>query len=126
MILRLSVLLILFCGLRGRAADAGTFTPEVEGARVEVYKTVAGTELKVWILEPVAASGTNRPAMVFFFGGGWRTGSPAQFEGQARHVAERGMVAVLVEYRVESRQGVKPPECVSDARSCIRCQHCSS
>ena len=61
-----------------------------------------------------------RPAIVFFFGGGWNAGSPNQFEEHCKYLAERGMVAVTVEYRVRSRHGVKVEQCISDARSAMR------
>ena len=90
----------------------------MKGARVETYKTVGDTKLKLYIFAPAAAS--NTPAIVFFFGGAWIMGSPQQFEDQCRHYAERGMVAITADYRVGSRQHVKPVQCVADARSAIR------
>ena len=62
----------------------------------------------------------QRPAIVFFFGGGWANGTPKQFESQAKYLAERGMVALCADYRVKSRHGVKPDACVEDAKSAIR------
>jgi acetyl esterase/lipase len=94
----------------------------MEGASVETYKEINGTALKLWIFRPdeKAAVGTKRPAIVFFFGGGWTNGSPSQFERHCRHFAERGMVAITADYRVASRQHVKANACVADAKSCIR------
>ncbi|MGB8167749.1 MAG: alpha/beta hydrolase [Chthoniobacteraceae bacterium] len=98
------------------------YPPTIEGSRVETYKEVGDVKLNVWIFEPAdkAAAATKRPAIVFFFGGGWTSGSPAQFEKQCRHFASRGMVAITGDYRVASRHGVKPVECVADAKSCLR------
>jgi acetyl esterase/lipase len=62
----------------------------------------------------------RRPAIVFFFGGGWTSGTVNQFEPQAEYLASRGMVAVRADYRVKSRHGVKPDACVEDAKSAIR------
>jgi acetyl esterase len=99
-----------------------SYPPSFEGAAVETYKEIDGAKLNVWIFQPdgKAAPGAKRPAIVFFFGGGWSSGSPAQFERQCRHFASRGMVAITADYRVASRQHVKPPACVADAKSCIR------
>jgi acetyl esterase/lipase len=105
------------------AAEAQAQPEEVlalEGARREVYKQVGDTKLVVHIFEPSEGDSTNRPAIVFFFGGGWRSGSPKQFEQQCRHFAARGMVAMAADYRVSSRHNVKPVSCVADAKSCIR------
>ncbi len=62
----------------------------------------------------------KRGAIVFFFGGGWRSGSPAQFYPFCRVLALRGMVAFSAEYRVRSRDGVGPVDCVMDAKSAVR------
>lgn len=91
-----------------------------EGARTEVYKQIGGTNLLVHIFDPPGVSATNRAAIVFFFGGGWNSGSPKQFEQQCRHFASRGMVAMAADYRVGFRHGVKPVTCVADAKSCVR------
>jgi acetyl esterase/lipase len=57
---------------------------------------------------------------VFFFGGGWSSGSPTQFEPQSRHLAARGMIALVADYRVKTRQNAKPVDCVADAKACVR------
>ena len=62
----------------------------------------------------------KRPAIVFFFGGGWTGGSPGQFEQQCKYLASRGMVAITADYRVASRHNVKAMCCVADAKSAIR------
>ncbi len=62
----------------------------------------------------------KRPAIVFFFGGGWTNGSVKQFEPQANYLASRGMVAARADYRVKSRQNVTPDACVEDAKSAVR------
>lgn len=105
-----------------QAAETGaskTYPPKMEGAKIETYKTVAGTELKLWIFSPATAV-KPAPAIVFFFGGGWVSGTPQQFEAQCRHFAARGMVAITADYRVKSRHDVKPVQCMADARSAIR------
>jgi len=62
----------------------------------------------------------TRPAIVFFFGGAWTGGRIQQFEPQAAHLASRSMVAARADYRVKSRHGVTPKECVEDAKSAVR------
>jgi acetyl esterase/lipase len=91
------------------------------GSRAEIYKTIDGVALPLHIFEPEGhKAGDQRPAILFFFGGGWNGGSPKQFEKQCAYLASRGMVAMSVEYRVKSRHGVKAVSCFSDARSAIR------
>lgn len=116
----IAILLLLTSQAFAAAERRGGFAypPHMKGARVETYKTVGDTKLDLYIFAPTAAS--NAPAIVFFFGGGWSSGSPQQFEDQCRHLAERGMVAITADYRVRTRQNVKPFQCVADARSAIR------
>src|SRR5438045_3916576 len=97
------LVLALFAWLVNASAQetrrpAFTYPPSMEGARVETYKEVDGTKLNLWIFAP-AKTEAKRPAIIFFFGGGWASGSPAQFERQCRHFAGRGMVAISADYR---------------------------
>lgn len=100
------------------AASGFGYPPEMDGARVESYKTVGDTKLNLYVFSPSQAS--NAPAIVFFFGGGWTAGSPGQFEHQCRYLASRGMVAMTADYRVASRHSAKVAQCVADARSAVR------
>lgn len=105
-----------------KAKRGFSYPPTFEGAAVETYKEINGTKLNLWIFQPEgkATPDAKRPAIVFFFGGGWSSGSPAQFERQSRHLASRGMVAITADYRVATRHKVKPTECVADAKSALR------
>ena len=98
------------------------YPPEMPGARVEVYRQVDEIKLNAWIFEPKGHNPKKdqRPAAVFFFGGGWKAGTPGQFLPHCRHLAERGMVALSVDYRVKSRHDVFPQDCVVDAKAAIR------
>jgi acetyl esterase/lipase len=97
------------------------YPPEMPGARLEVYKTIGNTELKLYIFDPAdRGSATKHAAIVFFFGGGWRGGTPAQFGPQCRHFASRGMVAIAADYRVSSRHGTTAMDSVRDAKSAVR------
>ena len=95
---------------------------QFDGARAEVYKTASDTELHLHLFEPPGhdPKKDQRPAIVFFFGGGWKSGTPAQFEQHARYLASRGMIAAVADYRVERRQKTTPRECVADGKSAVR------
>ncbi len=100
--------------LPARAAD---ITP----TRSLTYKTVGGVELKLDVFEPAGfMAADRRPAIVFFFGGGWSGGSTKQFYQQAKVMAGQGMLAISADYRVKSRNKTTPFECVKDAKSAIR------
>lgn len=89
--------------------------------RTETYKEIGSTKLTLDIYEdPKFKENKLKPAIVFFFGGGWSSGSPKQFEAQSRYFASRGMVAVAADYRVRSRNQSKVIDSVSDARSAVR------
>ncbi|MCS5628438.1 MAG: alpha/beta hydrolase [Planctomycetes bacterium] len=91
------------------------------GAATETYKEASGSRLKLYLFRPEGhQAGDKRPAIVFFFGGGWNGGSPKQFEPHARYLARRGMVAIVADYRVKSRQKTSPFECVKDGKSAVR------
>jgi len=104
-----------------RGASRFGYPPVLPDARAETYKTIGQTNLQLYIFAPADHAATNcRPAIVFFFGGGWTSGSPQQFAQQCRYFASRGMVAMTADYRVASRHGAKPAQCVADAKSAIR------
>ncbi len=85
------------------------------------YKKVGDTSLGRYAYKPKDhAPDAKAPAIVFFFGGGWRNGSPGQFAHHSKHFAARGMVAITVEYRVSSRHPVKIEDCIEDAKSAMR------
>lgn len=86
-----------------------------------VYKLVGDVKLELNVFVPAGhQTSDHRPAVVFFFGGGWVGGTPQQFFPQCRYLASRGMVAVSAEYRVQSRHGTTPRECVEDGKSAVR------
>ena len=89
---------------------------------VRVYKKVGDRELKLHIAKPADWKATDqRPALVFFYGGGWVGGTPEQFRGQSEYLATRGMVGVRVEYRVIPKGDSGPPTvCCADAKSAVR------
>lgn len=92
-----------------------------EEIKTFTYKKTRQADLQMAVHLPPAWKETDkRPAIVFFFGGGWTSGKIDQFEPQAKHLAARGMVAARADYRVKSRHGVTPKECVEDAKSAVR------
>jgi acetyl esterase/lipase len=92
----------------------------IEGSVPYVYKTVGGTELRLHVFSPPAAAGKPAPAVLFFFGGAWTSGTVMQSVPQAKHLARRGMVALIADYRVFGRHRTSPFEAVADAKSAIR------
>ena len=104
----------------GLAADEAK-KETVSSTKEVVYKTLGEKTLKLHVFNPPGFKETDsRPAIVFFFGGGWNGGTPSQFYPQCEHLASRGMVAISAEYRVKSRDKTTPRECVIDGKSALR------
>jgi len=99
----------------GEAADLAKPTRMIQ------YKKVGDVALKLHVFEPKGHKPTDkRAAIVFFFGGGWNGGSPTQFYPHCAHLAEKGVFAAAAEYRVKTRNGTTPFECVKDGKSAVR------
>jgi acetyl esterase/lipase len=100
---------------------AGEEPSELSPPSSFVYKKTDQAELRLAIHYPAKWQATDkRPAIVFFFGGGWSSGKLEQFVPQATAMAARGMMAMRADYRVKSRHGITPRECVEDAKSAVR------
>jgi acetyl esterase/lipase len=86
-----------------------------------VYKQTPQGDLKLhFYLPPDWKASDKRPAVVFFFGGGWKNGSYNQFAPQAEYFASRGLVAASADYRIASVHHTTPDKCVEDAKSAVR------
>ncbi len=86
-----------------------------------LYKQIDTTALYLDVYYPPAYdSSAAYPAMVFFFGGGWNSGSTKQFAPHARYFSDRGIVCFVADYRVAKRQRTSPFESLKDARSAMR------
>lgn len=89
---------------------------------VTTYKTAGDRPLQLHVFSPADHRSTDRrPAILFFFGGGWSRGTPLQHYAEARHYASRGYVAITVDYRVSATHpGATPFDALADAKSAIR------
>lgn len=116
---------ILLATLSGNATAAPDNGPPVgsNGKPDEIveYKSVDGVKLNLHVFKPAGHEiNEKRPAIVFFFGGGWNGGKMSQFYSRSEYLASRGMVAICADYRVKSRHKTSPRECVKDGKSAIR------
>lgn len=99
------------------ALDVPGFKPD----NTIVYKKTQAPELKLHVFLPDGHKPTDkRPAIVFFFGGGWSGGSASQFYPHCEYLASRGMVAISADYRVAKSHKTTPKECVQDGKSAVR------
>lgn len=88
--------------------------------RAVAFKNIEGKKpLKLHIYQPNKGALVGS-CVVFFFGGGWTGGTPAQFYQQAHALSQQGVLAICAEYRTKKSHGVSPDICVEDAKSAIR------
>ena len=117
----LALCLALISNVEAQQADRKTVEFRFDGATKVEFKQAGDVKLHLHIFKPDGWDEQDRrSAIVFFFGGGWVGGTPGQFEPQCKHLANRGMVAITAEYRVKSRHGAHPADCVADAKDAVR------
>jgi acetyl esterase/lipase len=104
------------------ALAVSALAPLARAGETRVYKKAGERELKLLIDKPAGwQAGDRRPAIAFFFGGGWVGGTPEQFARHSAYLASRGMVGVRVEYRTIPKGDPGPPRvCCADAKSALR------
>lgn len=77
-------------------ANRGAAPPDATA----VYDATRGLALDVYA--PVGATGPA-PTVVFFYGGGWLDGAREQYRFVGRALAERGVLAIVADYRTYPR-----------------------
>lgn len=80
------------------------------------YPAGDGTDLTMHAFIPEVSTQSGK-AVIFYFGGGWRVGSPEQFFPFCLALKARGIACFAPDYRVSSRQGTDAIDAVHDARS---------
>src|SRR5690349_15056157 len=95
-------------------------TPSLEGATSHLYNHVGARELRLQVFPANTTGSAPRPAIVFFFGGGFVAGDVAIYAKLARDYAQRGYVAILPDYRVYCRDHTSPVAAVDDGKAVLR------
>lgn len=93
-----------------------SFAPEIVS-----YKLTEQGDLKLHIFKPKnVKKGEKRPAIIYFFGGGWTVGTPLQFYRECAYYASKGMIAISAEYRISYLHKTTPFDSFEDAKDAIR------
>jgi acetyl esterase len=102
---------LIFCFLllpsSNTSAQKGVFPPDTL-----TYSQIGKQTLKAYVFKP-AMVGKRRAAILLFHGGAWNLGEAAWTFQRAKEFAEKGMVAISIEYRL-ANDGLSPAD-VEDA-----------
>jgi acetyl esterase/lipase len=82
------------------------------------YSNPDGQHLKLNLAQPKVATCERLPAVVCIHGGGFRAGDRTRWNGLCRQLAERGYVAITVDYRLAPKYQF--PACVYDVKAAVR------
>ena len=112
----------LFCATATLLAQPvpETTPTEFPGAETFLYRDRGPAPVRLFVVKPDGwQTGDRRPALMFFFGGGWTTGTPANSIGWAKSAAKLGMVGIAPDYRTKGRNDTSPLASVADSRAAL-------
>ncbi|MEM6348533.1 MAG: alpha/beta hydrolase [Bacteroidota bacterium] len=94
---------------------------EAQAQELFLYKEIDTVKLYLEVYSPPAVEDAKlSPAMVFFFGGGWKSGSREHFIHHAKYFSQRGIVCFLADYRTFNKHQTDPFTSLNDAKSAMR------
>ena len=106
---------------RSKTRDRAKLTKQEIRTEQRRYRQAPEGDLFLHIYYPSSWKQEDaRPAIVFFFGGGWKTGAYVQLEPQAEYFASRGLVAASADYRIFNKHQTTPDQSLQDAKSALR------
>lgn len=82
------------------------------------YAKVGEVELKIDLFRPAEDSKTRRPFVLLVHGGAWMGGNRTEMHGLGRMIAQQGMVAGSVQYRLAPKN--KWPSMIDDVQTAVR------
>jgi len=86
-----------------------------------VYRKLGDVELRLHVVKPKGwAAGDKRPAFLYYFGGGWSSGTPESGLRLAKWAASKGLVGIIPDYRTRNRFQTTPEDSISDGRAAVR------
>jgi acetyl esterase/lipase len=91
------------------------------GCETFVFRKIGDVELRLHVMKPKGwAAADQRPAFVYYFGGGWTSGTPESGLRLAKWAASKGLVGIIPDYRTRNRFLTTPEDCISDGRAAVR------
>ncbi len=122
----------LFVATLAAATLAGAQTPKaprppettpvtLPGSEAQVFREAKPDPVRLHVFKPKDWKASDRrPVFIWFFGGGWTRGTPANAAGWGKWAADLGFVGVAPDYRTKDRFGTSPLESVADGRAAMR------
>jgi len=106
---------------KAESSNAPAATPvSLPGAETYVYRDGKPDPMRLHVFKPKNWKvEDHRPALVFFFGGGWTRGTPERAASYAKWAATLGMVGIAPDYRTRERFDTSPLESVADGRAAL-------
>ena len=97
----------------------------LNGSYPYIYRSENGVDLTAYCFfpdgKPPKKDATEyKPTIIFFHGGLWDVSLVTQFSPHAMHFASRGMVAIVVEYRVSSLHSSTPEQAFEDTQMAMQ------
>ncbi len=91
------------------------------GCETFVYRKLGDVELRLHVMKPKGwTAGDKRPALLYYFGGGWVSGTPESGLRLAKWAASKGLVGIIPDYRTRNRFQTTPEDSISDGRAAVR------
>jgi len=101
--------------LSGQRAESSAIEDKAAkemGAERFIYRQVEGRSLKAFVFFP-KEKGSGRAAVLLFHGGAWQLGDASGLFGRAKEFADKGLVAISVDYSLANNGGT-PIDSVDD------------
>lgn len=95
-------------------------TELVAAAEKILYKKTPQEDMYLYLLKPAGRTKKALPAIIYFTGGGWVGGTVDGQIPDAAWFRDQGIIGIAADYRVKSRHGTTPIECIRDAKSAVR------
>lgn len=91
------------------------------GCETFVFRKIGDVELRLHVMKPKGWSAADqRPAFLYYFGGGWVSGTPESGLRLAKWAASKGLVGIIPDYRTRNRFQTTPEDSISDGRAAVR------
>jgi acetyl esterase/lipase len=91
------------------------------GAETHIFRELSPDPVRLHVFKPMDwKAADHRPALIWFFGGGWTTGTPTNAAYWAKWATDHGMVGVAPDYRTKGRFNSSPLESVADSRAALQ------